>query len=52
MTNIAEYTYESLVFSFSLMGAMGTLLADPEPKTELDSELKTVRAEDARESNV
>jgi hypothetical protein len=30
LTNLSEYTYESLVFSFSLLGAMGTLLADPE----------------------
>jgi hypothetical protein len=50
MTNIAEYTYESLVFSFSLMGAMGTLLADPEPKSELNSGLKTALAGDAKDS--
>ena len=35
MANLSEYTYESLVFSFSLIGAVGTLLADPEP--ELDT---------------
>ena len=28
MTNLSEYTYESLVFSFSLLGAMGSLLSD------------------------
>ena len=50
MTNIAEYTYESLVFSFSLMGAMGTLLADPEPKPELDSGIKIVPSGDAKGS--
>jgi hypothetical protein len=50
MTNIAEYTYESLVFSFSLIGAMGTLLADPEPISELDSGLKTAPAGVVKES--
>jgi hypothetical protein len=32
MANMSEYTYESLIFSFSLIGAVGTLLSDPEPE--------------------
>ena len=35
MTNISEYTYESLVFSFLLIGAVGNLMSDePESKRE------------------
>ena len=37
MTNMSEYTYESLVFSFSLIGAVGSLLADPEPELPLSA---------------
>ena len=41
MTNLSEYTYESLVFSFSLLGAMGSLLSDdydPDADTDTDAE--------------
>lgn len=37
MTNMSEYTYESLVFSFLLIGAVGSLLADPEPESEFNA---------------
>ena len=39
MTNLSEYTYESLVFSFSLLGAMGSLLSDDyDPDADTDAE--------------
>jgi hypothetical protein len=40
LTNLSEYTYESLVFSFSLLGAMGALLADPKIDTIDEDALK------------
>lgn len=42
MTNLSEYTYESLVFSFSLIGAMGSLLSDDyEKEDEANQKLST-----------
>ena len=36
LTNLSEYTYESLVFSFSLIGAAGNLMSDENDNDEVD----------------